>query len=73
MLGDGGAAGAWYLLPPNIQLEEVGRRVPWGPEAGAGPGGPTLVTSWAELMEVDGTEQAPERWRYGRGGYHVGE
>ena len=46
-------------LPPNNQLEEVGQRVPWGLELQPAQEGLPLSPLGLELMEVDGTKQAP--------------
>ena len=46
--------------PPNVQLEEAGRQVPWGPALEPAQEGPPLLPLGPGPMEVDGTEQAPE-------------
>ena len=45
--------------PLNVQLEEAGWWVPWGPELQPAQEGPPMSPLGLELMEVDGAKQAP--------------
>ena len=40
--------------PPNIELEDMGQQVPWGPELQLVQEGPPLSPLQVELIEVDG-------------------
>ena len=46
--------------PPNVQLEEAGRRVPWGPAPELVQEGPPLLHLGPGPMEVDGAKQELE-------------
>ena len=56
--GDEGRSWSWALLPTNVQLARSGPVGSVGAGAGASPGRPVLVTSWA--------------WANGGGWYQAG-
>ena len=49
------------VLPPDIQLEDVGQRVQWGPEPEPVQEGPPLLPLGEELMEVENSAEQVQR------------